>query len=166
MEEWRSIPGYPGYEASNLGRIRSLRSGEARILKQHKSQKGYLRANIKHENGKRHCQNVHRFIALAFIPNPEKLPEVNHINGIKDDNVVENLEWCTSSENHLHAYRVLGKKSAVKGKHFNREAKLSPTEVRIIRTTSLGLSELAEYFGVDQSTVFNVRKKKTYKYVQ
>ena len=165
MEEWRSIPGYPGYEASSEGRIRSFRSGECKIIKQHSSQKGYLRANLKHENGKSHCSSAHRFIAMAFIPNPDNLPEVNHKNGNKTDNRPENLEWVTSSQNHKHAYDVLGKQSGAKGKHFDRRAKFTPTEVRIIRQTSLGLSELADYFGVDQSTIFLIRKGRTYKYV-
>lgn len=134
-------------------------------MKQHEATNGYMRVNIRSESGRHNCAVVHRFIALAFIPNPDNLPEVNHKNGNKQDNRVENLEWVTSRQNKLHAYRVLGKQSAAKGKHFNREAKLTPTEVRIIRTSTLGLAELAEYFGIDQSTVFNVRKRRTYKYI-
>ena len=166
MEEWRPIPEYPGYEASSEGRIRSFKSGECRMLKQHSHSKGYLRVSLKHENGKYRCVCSHRFIAKAFIPNPENLPEVNHKNGNKTDNRPENLEWVTSSQNHKHAYDVLRKQSGAKGKHWDRRAKFSPTEVRIIRQTSLGLSELANYFGVDQSTIFNIRKGRTYKYVQ
>lgn len=167
MTEWRDIPGYPGYKASDDGQVASFKKDSSGyILKQHEASNGYMRVAIR--KGKTHkgiCAGVHRFVAAAFIPNPDNLPEVNHKNGDKKDNRVENLEWVTSSQNKLHAYRVLGKQSAAKGKHFNREAKLTPTEVRIIRTSSLGLSELAEYFGVDQSTVYNVRKRKTYKYV-
>jgi len=124
-----------------------------------------MRVAVRSETHKGNCASVHRFVAAAFIPNPNNLPEVNHKNGNKKDNRVENLEWVTSSQNHKHAYKVLGKQSAAKGKHFNREAKLSPTEVRIIRTSTLGLSELAEYFGINQSTVYNIRKRRTYKYI-
>lgn len=166
MEIWKDIPNYPNYQASSLGRIKSYSKDQnGYIISQHISSNGYLRASLKHENGKNHCVGVHRYIALAFIPNPDNLPEVNHKNGIKTDNRPENLEWVTSSQNHLHAYRELGKQSWAKGKHLKTRAKFSETEVRIIRNTTLGLKELAEYFGCDQSTIFYIRKRRTYKYI-
>lgn len=166
MTEWRSIPGYPGYMASDDGQIKSFRREEAGyVLKQHKATNGYMRVRLKGENGKANCAGVHRFVAMAFIPNPDHLPEVNHKNGNKTDNRVSNLEWCTSSQNQLHAYKELGKKSWAKGKSFNRQAKLTPTEVRIIRTSTVSCSELAEYFGICEATVFNVRQRKSYKYI-
>lgn len=165
LAEWREIPGYPGYKASDDGRIASFRRNPSGyILSQHKSSNGYMRVQLM-RGGTGNCAGVHRFVAMAFIPNPNNLPEVNHKNGDKTDNRVENLEWVTSSQNHLHAYRVLGKQPYAKGKHFDRRAKLSPTEVRLIRSSNLGLSELSEYFGISESTVYNVRKKRTYKYV-
>lgn len=75
-------------------------------LKKFLTSKGYFHV-ILYEKKKRFCRQVHRLVAETFIPNPEHKPEVNHINGIRNDNRVENLEWATRSENELHKYRVL-----------------------------------------------------------
>ena len=99
-EIWKSIIGYEGlYEASNLGRIRSLKYDKVRILKPGKDECGYLRV-VLYKGGKKNFCKVHRLVAEAFIPNPYNLPEINHRNEIKSDNFVENLEWCT------HCYNV------------------------------------------------------------
>lgn len=74
---------------------------------------GYLRVLLVIKK-KRHYKSVHRLVAQTFIPNPENKPQVNHINGIKTDNRVENLEWCTISENILHSFRT-GLNKADKG---------------------------------------------------
>lgn len=103
-EDWRDIPGYEGkYQASSLGNIRSLDRGE---LKPFKSRDGYLVATLQ-KNGQRYRTGAHRLVALAFLPNPENKPQVNHKNGVKTDNRPENLEWVSCSENNLHRRRVL-----------------------------------------------------------
>lgn len=94
-ETWKKI-GETGYEASNLGRIKH----EKRILNGSHHKDGYIFATIK---GKQ--TPIHRLVATAFIPNPDKLPEVNHIDGNKMNNSVENLEWTSSSNNQIHAVR-------------------------------------------------------------
>lgn len=109
IEEWRPIDGYEGlYEISNIGRVKSfarviMRSNgtpwsiQERILKPGKN-KGYEYVNLCDKNGHRH-KWAHILVAKAFIPNPDNLPCVDHINGIRDDNRVENLRWCTFAQN-------------------------------------------------------------------
>lgn len=108
-EEWKPIEGTDGtYEVSNSGKIRSnnyLGHGGQKELSLAKDQKGYLRVRI-FMDGIRKTVKVHREVAKAFIPNPNNKPEVNHKDGNKENNRVDNLEWSTSLENTLHAYKT------------------------------------------------------------
>ena len=97
-----NIPGYSGYQASNFGYIYSKKSN--RVLKSHFNEKGYLRVCL-YVDGKPTTQKVHRLVALAFLENPKNYKEVNHKDGNKTNNCVENLEWCTHLENMRHAYQ-------------------------------------------------------------
>lgn len=111
MENWRPVRGYEGlYEISDKGRVRSLpRNGTVlrkRILKPHLLKSGYWQVELSMDN-KMHGYRVHRLVAAAFIPNPENKLQVNHIDGDKENNCVENLEWVTRSENQLHACYVI-----------------------------------------------------------
>ncbi len=96
-EIWLDVPGFPGYQVSNAGRVKSFRSGE-RILKQCNDSYGYPTVVLCGPTGKR-TKTIHRLVALAFIPNPDNKPEIDHINTNRMDNRVENLQWVTRKEN-------------------------------------------------------------------
>lgn len=110
-EIWKDIKGYEGhYQVSNIGRVKSLdriiytkyyyrgRKQKGEILKLQKDKDGYVVCPLKKE-GKSYILKVHRMVAKAFIDNPNNYSCVDHINGIRDDNRVENLRWCTNKQN-------------------------------------------------------------------
>ncbi len=97
---WKNIPNYSGYQVSNLGEIKGKRN---KILIGG-IKRGY-REVILVDNNIRHYKLVHRLVAEAFIPNFENKPQINHKDGNKLNNCVDNLEWCTQSENMKHAYK-------------------------------------------------------------
>lgn len=109
MEEWRDIKGYEGlYQVSNLGRIKSLNyrsSNREEILKLHNNKKGYKQIRLSKEKTRK-SYLVHRLVAQEFIPNPYNLPEINHKDECKYNNVVENLEWCTSKYNANYGTKI------------------------------------------------------------
>ena len=120
-EIWKDVVGFEGlYQVSNLGRIRGIdryvgyRNGRKRFWKgrikiQTVTDKGYLKVRLCDRTTKDKTDEVQRIVAKAFIPNPENKPCVNHIDGNKQNNRVENLEWVTSQENTLHSIHVLKK---------------------------------------------------------
>lgn len=96
-EEWRPVIGYEDtYIVSNMGVVKNKKTG--RILKQYKEKRGYLRVCLSRK-GVSKVWRVHRLVALAFIPNEKNKPFIDHINGKRDDNRVQNLRWCTHEEN-------------------------------------------------------------------
>lgn len=123
-EIWMPIKGYEGYyEVSNYGRIKSLgrwvsrlvRGGfykKERIVNKAANSSGYYELRFSVDKNKSKTNMIHRVVASHFLPNPENKPEVNHIDGNKTNNSVENLEWATRSENQYHAYATGLKKPA------------------------------------------------------
>lgn len=102
---WKTVSFNSKYEVNERGVIRKITKKGYFYPKYQRDKDGYLSVSLNLEEGGKKKYRVHRVVALAFIPNPENKPEVNHKNSIRDDNRVENLEWSTRSENEKHAYR-------------------------------------------------------------
>lgn len=105
-EAWRDIEGYEGlYKVSNIGRVRSTPRTFTKggILRIYKAGAGYLKLTLT-KNGRQQQFYVHRLVARAFAPNPDNLPQINHIDGDKENNHINNLEWCNSADNMRHAW--------------------------------------------------------------
>ena len=118
MEVWKDIKGFEGkYQISSLGNIKSLSNTKIykdgrvfhykeKILKSYPNRVGYHHVNLFFETGKSKSVDLHRIAAETFLDNPLNKTEVNHLNGIKSDNRINNLEWVTSSQNKIHGFRI------------------------------------------------------------
>ncbi|HHB2481296.1 TPA: NUMOD4 domain-containing protein [Bacillus cereus] len=177
-EIWKPVLGFEGlYEISNTGSVKSLeriRSNGTRfkefIKKQSTEKMGYNTVTMTDKDGKKRTLKVHRLVAEAFIPMVDGKDIVNHKNGNKTDNVVENLEWCTQLENINHARKTgLTPKIINVG---NRHAKTKLTEdiVREIRklypSGQSDVKQLAEKYGVSNRTILKVIKGESWKDVR
>lgn len=142
-EIWKDIPGYEGlYQASNLGRIRSLIRNKILIG----GIKNGYREVILCKNGKRKYMLVHRLIAQTFLENKKNKPQINHIDGNKHNNNVNNLEWCTRSENMKHAYKI--------GLQKPLYAKINPRAKKIKQYTIDNIF-IKEYDGIKEASKIN-----------
>lgn len=146
---WVKIEGYD-YSVSNRGDIRNDKTGHIKIPVPMK--RGYMQVAL-WRDGIGPKQLVHRIVATAFIPNPDNKPQVNHINGNKADNRVENLEWATESENQVHRYKVLKKAKTT----WNTEAANAAVRkaVRCVETGNLyrSITEAARDNGLNASSL-------------
>ena len=167
-EEWRDVEGYGGkYQVSNLARVRSLYKGKTKLIKPDIIHTGYLRVTL-YKDGKTKNHYVHVLVAKAFIPNPEGKRQVNHINGDKADNRVENLEWLTPSENIHHAFETgLSKRGCEHGR-----AKFTAEQVREIRRDCVpgdperGFRFFAKKFNVNHRIISDAYYGRSYQEVE
>ena len=168
-ERWRSVEGLEGvYSISDRGRLRrdvtSSNSKAGFVLKPFPRKSGYCCYTVWHL-GKMRTPLVHRMVAQAFIPNPDGKPHINHRDGNKSNNSLENLEWCTAKENVKHAMEVLGWNPKMgdhpKGeKHY--KARLTQDQVDSIRARYLAGTAtqyaMAKEYGVSRKTVHSLIK--------
>lgn len=165
-EIWKDVVGYEGfYKISNFGRVNSL--ARNKLMSPGIDDKGYLRVCLT-KLGIRKTLRMHRMIMLSFVPNPLKRTDINHKNGVKSDCRLCNLEWCTRSENVLHAVRT-GLKSRPKGV-LNNKAVLNERDVLEIRASRKDRNRhtirlLSNKFGITYHHVRSVMYYKSWKHV-
>jgi len=166
MEEeiiiWKKVIGYEKYEVSNFGIIRNSITKTEKAMTNHNS--GYLSTGFCNKY-KKETILVHRLVAIHFIPNPDNKRCVNHKDGNKKNNCIENLEWCTHKENNDHAFRN-GLKNPAKG---DRNASTKLTKEQVLQIREIGYSmtqrDISKLFNISNSVVYNIRANKIWKHI-
>lgn len=148
---FKKIYEYENYLISDTGVVKNIKFQKEHILTIHITGRGYLFINL-YKNGKKKTGLIHRLLANAYIPNPENKPQINHKNGIKKDNRLENLEWVTSSENHIHARKLK--------LIYRANAKLYENDVLcihgLILSETFNQLELSKIYNVTPTTICDI----------
>ena len=175
-ERWEDIDGYDGiYKISDFGRVKSFVSGVnkvcGKLLKPNIGERGYSYIML-YKDGKKANIQIHRLVAIEFLENKEKKHQVNHKNGIKSDNRLENLEWCTQSENMKHSLNT-GLKIPLNGENC-KVSKLTEEQVIEILTKkrdsnnkkNWGAKELCLKYNLKPSCVSEIASGRNWKHIK
>ena len=162
---WKAVPGFPDYEVSTGGDVRSTKGRRPRILRRRFLPTGYVRCALYRDCAPVHL-SVHRLVWEAFVGDIPPKMQINHKNGVKDDNRLSNLEVVTVSENMTHKFRELGH-TGRRGSKSNW-AVLTERDIPIIRDLrerGLLYREIAERFGVSRAAVAQIVKRERWAHV-
>ena len=160
-EIWKNIEGFDGkYQVSNKGRVKSFINQTERIIGGGINVDGYPVVRLRLENKKSVVKVIHRLVAKAFIGNPKNLPVVNHKDGNKKNNYVENLEWTTIRENTLHAFKL----GLMNNHNLQKQDSLTDEEIEYIRKNykpmdkTFGLKAMMKKFNLSRRVITNIIK--------
>lgn len=162
MEIWKKF--IKNYYVSNYGNVKNINTN--RILKPRKQHNGYLVVNLS-ICGKIKTYTIHRLVAKLFIPNPQNLPQVNHIDLNRENNYVENLEWCSASYNVVHAFKSGNRHKSEGLEHYGH--KLTYSDIQTLRqdyepfSKIPNITKVAKQYNVSRQTIHNVVNYNTYK---
>lgn len=157
---WKEIINHPNYEINELGQIRN--KIKSNLLTPFKTTNGYLRVRISNKG----VYQLHYLIALHFINNPNNYKEINHINGNKLDNSINNLEWSTRSLNMIHSYQNNLSKNTFNNKgekHYNAKLKKDDIiKIKKMLNNNIIQKEIAKLFNVSTQTINNIKNNKNW----
>lgn len=158
-EIWKPVLNNPHLEISNMGRLKRLKGRNQGIQSHFALDKdGYCKVNILNENGNWTQTSIHRLVAMAFLPNPENKPQVNHKDSNRQNNTVENLEWVTSRENVLHSFKEGNRVTCTK---VPRNRVLTQFQIEHINELRqwYTVNQIANLFNIDYQSLKNVIHK-------
>lgn len=170
-EEWKDIAGYEGlYQVSTFGRVKSFVVTKKGRIRKGVPALGYPQVQLKgNGDGSFETGKIHRLVAIAFIPNPENLPEVNHLKGDRGDCRAWRLEWSTASDNVKHAYRELGKKSTLdkKGQDcYNAKYKNEDIfRIRALAAEGKTVTEIAKMYNERTGPISRIINRKRWSHI-
>ena len=166
-EIWKDIKGYEGlYQVSNMGRVKSFNyknTGKEGILEGSKNKRGYKVVHLS-KNGKTNHYRIHRLVAITFIPNPNNYPEVNHIDEDKNNNRMDNLEWCDGKYNLNYGTRNKRISEHRKGKCSGKEHPRYGKSMNKKNKNKLIESHKVKVINLDTGEIFNSMKEAGEKY--
>lgn len=164
-EQWKRIEDFPNYYISNLGKVRSHKTSNTKIIDGWVSNAGYNRVTLRRHD-KRYRRAVHRLVAEAFIPNPKNKSQVNHIDGDKLNNHVNNLEWVTSYENVKHSIKNnLNNPQKGEGHPFSKLKEEDVMRINERYDNGESSSEIAKDYPVNYRSVMDIVNGKTWAHV-